>query len=167
MSTGMRSELLFSMEGIEAVPNSKDVASTACHSGMLAEMGLAKEAAARGFAVFFPVGHAHSADLVLWKPPARPISVQVKTATWRKGSFQFMACAPKPRPSKKPDNYGAWYSRYGKGDFDFLCAHLRERDEFVFYPIEDVAGKTTMRWRPGSGRPAGNWEDLNSIDNQP
>lgn len=147
------------MEGIEDLPRESGNLSETCHSGMMSEMIFATEAAKQGFGVFFPVGHSQKADLVVWKPPARPVTVQVKKATWQKGgAFKFMVGSGKPSCAANPNDYGKRYTPYQKGDFDVLCAHIAEHDTFAFYNLEDLAGKSSHRWRAGIGQRENNWD---------
>lgn len=153
--------LLFDMTEIEVMPEQSSM-STTCKSGMLAEMIFAIEAAKRGFTVFFPIGHSQKADLIIWKPPARPISVQIKKATYQKesGSWKFMVGSGKPSCAANPNNYGLRYTAYKKGDFDILCAYVEERGDFLFYTLCEIAGCSSRRWHPSSGFSANNWELL-------
>jgi hypothetical protein len=155
--------MLFSMIDIETLPEKTGNASKTCQSGQLAEMILAIEASKRGFSVFFPIGHSQKADLILWNPPDSPISIQVKKATWQKGgSFKFMIGSGKPSCAANPKLYGLRYTPYKKGDFDYLCAYIQERDSFIFYKLDEIAGKSSMRWNPESKTREGNWEALSA-----
>lgn len=153
--------LLFDMADIEVIPEQSNTSSN-CKSGMIAEMIFAIEAAKRGFTIFFPIGHSQKADLIAWKPPARPISVQIKKATYQKesGSWKFMVGSGKPSCAANPNNYGLRYTAYKKGDFDILCAYIEERGEFLFYTLCDIAGCSSRRWHPSTGFAANNWDIL-------
>lgn len=144
--------LLFSMKGIEKEPEEKDSRGSACHTGIIAEMRFGLKAAEEGFSVFFPMGHSHKADVIVWQPPAPPLTIQVKKAVyqWRTGTFKFPLCTINPRTGNA--------NLYGKGDFDFIAAYIEDRKTFAFYPIEELCGKTSHHW--GVGHREDNWDDL-------
>ena len=54
-----------------------------CDIGTISELQFMVEAAKNGFTVFTPIGHSQKADVVIWKKPNKPISVQIK-----KGLFE-------------------------------------------------------------------------------
>ena len=156
-----KESFLFSMQGIEKEKVFSNSLSPTCNTGTLAEMIVATEAMKRGYSVFFPVGHAHKADLILWRPPFSPVTVQVKKATWQKGgAFKFMIGSGKPSCAVSEKDYGLRYTPYKKGDFDVICAYIQERDDFVFYRLNEIAGKSSIRWRPDNGQRVNNWEDI-------
>lgn len=142
----MSEGLLFSMEGIEDLPRESGNLSETCHSGMISEIIFATEAAKQGFGVFFPVGHSHKADLVVWKPPARPVTVQVKKATWQKGD-----ASPIFRDMPAPDMARRALERCGELEkepfaLDSLSRYVRQcregfvPDEVKRYPFADEPG---------------------------
>lgn len=159
------SNFLFSMDGIEEIPEPSGHLSQSCFSGQFAEMQVAVKALKNGYSVFFPFGHSHKADLVVFKPPQRPITIQVKKATYQKAgdAFKFMVGSGKPSCAANPKNYGLRHTPYKKGDFDVLCAFIEELDKVVFYSLEDLCGATSKQWRPGNGYPSENWELLNTV----
>ena len=152
---------LFDLSEFEIIPEQSSGSAT-CKSGMMAEMIFAVEAAKRGFCVFFPIGHSQKADLIIWKPPSRPVSIQIKKATYQKdsGAYKFMIGSGKPSCAANPNDYGKRYTMYQKGDFDVLCAYVEERQDFLFYALSDIAGISSKRWHPASGMSANNWDLL-------
>jgi len=152
-------DYLFSMDGIQDAPLLSRIKSASCQTGLIAEMLLATEAASRGFCVFFPIGHSQKADLVIWRPPSSPITIQVKKATFQdSGSYKFMIGSGKPSCAGNSKDYGLRYTRYEKGDFDVLCAYILERNSFVFYYLDEIVGQSSMRWNPDGRQRENNWD---------
>jgi len=155
-------DYLFSMDGIQDAPLVSLTKSATCQSGMMAEMLLATEAASRGFCVFFPIGHSQKADLVIWKPPFAPITIQVKKATRQKKgkgqSYKFMVGSGRPSCAVNGKDYGLRYVPYMKGDFDVLCAYILERNSFLFYYLDEVVGRSCITWSPDGRQRENNWD---------
>ena len=152
-------DYLFSMDGIQDEPFLSQIKSASCQTGLMAEMLLATEAASKGFCVFFPIGHSQKADLVIWRPPFSPITIQVKKATHQdSGSYKFMIGSGKPSCARNSKDYGLRYTPYVKGDFDVLCAYILERNSFVFYYLDEIVGKSSMRWNPDGRQRENNWD---------
>lgn len=158
----MRSALLFDLDEFTVEERDQRRSST-CDAGTIAEMFVATEAAKNGFSVFFPIGHSQKADLIIWKPPIRPLTVQVKKATMQScGSYKFMLGSGKPSCAANPKDFGLRYTKYSENDFDLLCAVIVERNSVLVYDLKSIAGKSTMRWSPSNGIMENNW-DINSF----
>jgi hypothetical protein len=127
---------------------------TNCHTGAVSELLFCAQAGMRGWSVFTPVGHAHTVDVCLVKQGGRPIGVQVKTAGMnRPGEYHLQTGRGK--------NVGLTKKLpYVKGDFDVLAAWLPDVEEFVFWTLDDLAGRITVRYSPKRHRAPGNWELL-------
>jgi len=125
-----------------------------CQTGTIAELLFCAQAGMKGWDVFVPVGHAQAADVCLVKAPGRPVSVQVKTAGWDKkqNCYQINACKG-----------GAVKVAYRAGAFDVLAAWLPDREQFVFWTLEDIAGRLTVRYSPLRHRAPGNWHILQDV----
>jgi hypothetical protein len=137
--------------------------SSTCDSGTRAEMFVAMEAAKNGFSVFFPIGHSQKADLIIWKPPMRPLTVQVKKATIQEGgSYKFMIGSGKPSCAANPNDYGKRYTKYQEDDFDILCAVIIERNSVLIYDLKSIVGKSSIRWSPHRGIKENDW-NVNSL----
>ena len=125
-----------------------------CQTGTVAELLFCAQAGMRGFDVFVPVGHAQAADVCLVKAPGRPVSVQVKTAWWDKQKNCYRVNSSKGTTAKVP---------YSAGAFDVLAAWLPDKEQFVFWTLEDIAGRVHVRYSPLRHRAPGNWQLLDAV----
>jgi hypothetical protein len=132
-----------------------------CVTGDLSEAIFAVEGIRRGYTVYTPsVGHSHPADAIIVKPPCRPISVQLKTATVvknRNRSYSVMVCRGK----------GSGKVSYQLGDFDILAAWLPDIQQFVFWHFEEIATRKKINYSPLRHRAPGNWEVFAPCDISP
>jgi hypothetical protein len=126
----------------------------ACQKGAVVEMFFYAEAGKKGWDVYVPLGHSHAADVIIFKPPASPVSVQIKTATYN--------------PQK--DSYGVMASRglgprvaYCAGDFDILAAWLPQEEKFVLWRFDEIRERKKIYYTPRLHRQPDNWELLESV----
>ncbi len=154
------------MSEVDALFDDGEKSPSSCNIGLGAEVAFASKAISMGFTVFMPFGHSQKADLVIWKPPSRAITVQVKKATYQKdgGNFKFMIGSGKPSCASNPLDYGLRYTPYQRGDFDVMAVYMAERQSFVIYKLEDIVGKSSMRWTAGRNS-ENNWDVLDIISN--
>ena len=127
---------------------------TNCQKGAYAEMLFCAQAGFRGWEVYMPIGHAQTADVCIFKPPGRPISVQVKMATWdeHKGSYIFTSSRGK---SSK--------IAYEAGDFDVIAAWLPDLEQFVLWRFDEIRERKRIRYSPKRHRQPGNWQLLEQL----
>jgi hypothetical protein len=52
---------------------------------------------------------------------------------------------------------------YQSGDFDVLAAYLPDRNQFVFWTLDDLQGRKKLRYDPTRHRQPGNWELLHAV----
>lgn len=125
-------------------------------SGSYSEAVFASEAVKRGWYVYTTsVGHSEPADAIIFRPPDRPILIQIKTAasrTDRKNAYHIYTGR-------------GWRSKeaYRKGDFDVLAAWIPDKEEFVFWPFADIRGRVKVTYYTTSGLRLGNWEILDEF----
>ena len=136
---------------------------TMIKAGLIGELKLALEATSRDWQVFLPNTHHTKVDMILMKPPGRPITVQVKkgclqrqakphhAASWK---VLIGSCKSSSTTSKAPR-----LNRYQVGDFDIMAVYIAELDVFAFYKLADIAGRSSMRWNERRSR-RNNWELL-------
>ena len=119
--------------------------------GSLAESKFSTEAIARGYVSWWPVGHCQKADVCVWKPPYRPVTVQVKHAQWKGDCWQVYVAAKRggralasaSRNGRELDKY----NRYQVGDFDVLAMFVPSANSFKFFWLPDVADKLCVQVR--------------------
>lgn len=132
-----------------------------CNTGDLSESIFAVEGIRRGYTVYTPnVGHSHPADAIVVKPPGRPISVQLKTATIDKGrnqSYSVQVCRGR----------GLTKMPYQLGDFDILAAWLPDIQLFVFWHFAEIAARKKICYSPLRHRTPDNWEVFAPCDISP
>lgn len=132
-----------------------------CKTGDLSESIFVTESIRRGYSVYTPnFGHSHSADVMVVKPPCRPIAMQLKTATLskkRSRDYGIMACRGR----------GLARVPYRLGDFDFLAAWLPDIEKFVFWHLTEIVSRKKINYSPLRHRAPGNWELLTLGDFSP
>ena len=134
---------------------------TNAKTGTISEIMFIAEAAKSGFDVFMPIGHSQKADCVIWKSPAKPISVQVKKGVARTAnSWQISTSSKKPSCQANPNEKGSLYTNYNEGDFDIIAAHIAEQNCWALYRLKDICGHSSINW---TGSPRNNFELLNYI----
>ena len=70
----------------------------ACKTGDISESIFATQALRRGWWVYTSNGHARPADAIVVRPPMRPVSIQIKTASVypdREDTYGVMVCRGK------------------------------------------------------------------------
>ena len=124
-----------------------------CATGTSHELIFCAEASQRGWKIYMPMGHAQTIDVMIAKPQAKPISIQIKTATY----------------DKHLDRYGVMTSRgtskscYEVGDFDILAAWIPDLKEFVFWRFDEIAERKKISYTPRIHRQPGNWDLLDDL----
>lgn len=155
---------LFDLAEYDAPREQSDVLQT-CDTGSIAELEFLPRAKRNGWHVYSPHGHSTPADVILFRPPAKPVSVQIKKGVFQKeqGKWKIMVGSGKPSCASNPKDYGARYTRYQRGDFDVLAMYINEHDCFAFWPLSDLveSGLSAISWRVGDR--CDNWEIFNSF----
>ena len=126
-------------------------ASANCEKGTHAELLFCAEAGARGWQVLIPMGHNSTVDVWIFRPPGRPVSVQVKRAYLDRDG-DYGVCLARGSVQRAP---------YQAGDFDVLAAYLPDLNEFVLWRFSDINERKKIRYSPKRHRQPGNWELLN------
>lgn len=138
---------------VEFLPPTDRVMS-ACRKGELSETLLIAGALVHGWEIFTPFGHAQTADLVLVRLGSRPLTVQIKTASRSpRGDYTLNVRRGK----------GTTVRPYAHGDFDILAAYLPDRNQFVFWTLNDIRSRLTVRYHPDKHRSPGNWHLLDEV----
>ena len=136
-----------------------------CDSGSIAELEFLPRARRAGWHVYSPHGHSTPADVILFRPPHRPISVQIKKGVYQKDSskWKVMVGSGKPTCAANPNDYGKRYSLYERGDFDVLAMYVDEQDCFTFWTLDELVerGISAISWRIGNR--ADNWDIFDSF----
>jgi hypothetical protein len=150
---------LFDLTEYDAPRDGSDVLET-CDTGSIAELEFLPRAKRNGWHVYSPHGHSTPADVILFRPPAKPVSVQIKKGVFQKdqGKWKIMVGSGKPSCAANPKDYGARYTRYQRGDFDVLAMYVDEHDCFVFWSLDQLVerGLSAISWRVGDR--ADNWD---------
>ena len=124
-----------------------------CDKGTHAELLFCAEAGARGWQALIPMGHVSTVDVWIFRPPGRPLSVQVKRATPdRQGDYRVSLA--RGRFDRKT---------YQAGDFDVLAAYLPDLHQFVLWRFDDIGGRKKIRYSPKRHRQPDNWGLLNDV----
>lgn len=125
-------------------------------SGSYSEAVFASEAVKRGWYVYTTsVGHSEPADAIIFRPPERPILIQIKTATRRVDRKNaYCIYTGRGRGSKEA---------YKKGDFDVLAAWIPDQEKFIFWSFADIRGRVKITYYGSSTRQPGNWEVLDDV----
>jgi hypothetical protein len=127
---------------------------SACRKGEISEQLFAVAAMVRDFEIFAPRGHSQTADFCIIKSGQSPLMVQVKTAYFDTARGEYAVNVARGRSSN---------TAYRQGDFDILAAYLPERNEFVFWTLEDLKGRKKVRYSPERHRKPSNWELLDDV----
>lgn len=126
---------------------------SACRKGELAETLFVAGAMVHDWNVFLPIGHAQTADVCL-VGTSGVLRVQVKTAQREQGKGDYRVNIGRGHEGK---------SAYTAGDFDVLAAYLVDRNQFVFWTLEDLNGRVRLRYSPDRHRAPGNWHLLDEV----
>jgi hypothetical protein len=127
---------------------------TNCQKGAYAEMLFCAQVGFRGWEIYMPIGHAQTADVCIFKPPCRPVTVQVKTASidHERGGYGVMASRGKRAKTA-----------YAVGDFDILAAWLPDIEEFVLWRFDEICERKRIRYSPKRHRAPSNWQLLEEL----
>lgn len=120
-----------------------------CRIGLLAEIKFCEKAIQAGYDTFIPLGHSQKIDLIICKPSERPISIQIKKAR-QVSPDRWRICTKSG--NKYSANKGVTYCKYKAGDFDVLAAYIAELDQWSLWWLDEVDGKSSIRWNPANGR---------------
>lgn len=124
-----------------------------CEKGTHAELLFCAEAGARGWHVLVPMGHSSTVDVWIFKPPGRPVSVQVKRA-WADRGGDYNITMARGSVLREP---------YRAGDFDVLAGYIPDINEFVLWKFSDIADRKKLRYSPRRHRMYGNWQLLDDV----
>ena len=117
------------------------------NDGAMEEISFAKEAKARGYVIWLPWGHSQKADVCIWRPPQRPVTVQVKRGFDTGSSHAVHVGAARAGRSKKLRRAAGLpadpYRKYKTGDFDVLAMYVPPADAFYFWRLEDICGQNS------------------------
>lgn len=127
---------------------------TSCQKGAYAEMLFCAQVGYRGWEVYMPIGHAQTADVCIFKPPGRAITVQVKSASWDAAQQSYGVNSSRGKSSK---------IAYAAGDFDILAAWLPDLEEFVLWRFDEICDRKRIRYSPKRHRAPGNWQLLEEL----
>jgi hypothetical protein len=127
---------------------------THCAKGTSAEVRFIFDADERGWKVYVPLGHAHAADLIILRPPKRPVTVQVKTATYNPHRNNYGVMTSRGKKTKKA---------YARGDFQILAAWLPDRKQFVFWRFDEIKKRKKINYTPRLHRQPDNWDLLETV----
>ena len=121
------------------------------NDGSYEELCFLTAARQRGYVTLVPIGHSQKADASVWLPPHRPITVQVKRASFQGGSWRVDvasrrsgASVIKRRNRSQPIRK---YSRYQLGDFDVLAGYVPPANAFKFWALSEVVGQLHVNFR--------------------
>jgi hypothetical protein len=139
-----------------------------CDLGTVAELEFLTQAKRRGWNVFVPIGHATPADAVIFAPPSRPISVQIKKGMSRGAGRGYKAMVGSGRSLRamKHSLEFSKFRRYEARSFDVLAMYVEDVQGFVFWTLQELLqrGKTWAMWTPG--KPCHNWEIFEQFCNE-
>jgi hypothetical protein len=124
--------------------------------GNHAELLFCAEAGARGYGIYAPWGGDQKVDVCLSNPKGGYIGVQVKRA-----------CLSTTNPGLYKINTASRSSGLYDGNaFDVLAAYLPDRNEFVFWHIEEIRQYGQISYSPKKHRQPGNWQLLEELVTQ-
>ena len=115
------------------------------NDGSYEDLCMLTAARQRGYSTWVPIGHSQKADVTLWRPPYRPITVQVKRGRFQKNSWAAHVSASRGGASvakaKKDGRPLDKYQRYQVGDFDVLAVYVPPANAFRFYALKAIVGQ--------------------------
>lgn len=121
------------------------------NDGSYEELCMLTAAREQGYVTWVPIGHSQKADVSIWQPPYRPITVQVKRAQFNQGSWKVhvAACRGGKTLAKAREDGRELdkYQRYKIGDFDVLAAFVPPAKAFRFFALKDVADQGSVTFR--------------------
>jgi hypothetical protein len=161
---------LFDVGEFEASPDVNEDAPRNCESGSIAEAEFLVRAQRNGWHCYIPFGHATTADVILFRPFGRPVTVQIKKGVYQdkgSGSWKIMAGAGKPSCAVNPKDYGKRYRVYQRGEFDVLAMWVQEKECLVFWTLNELIerGVSCVRWYAGNA--CNNWQVVDEMAERP
>jgi hypothetical protein len=161
---------LFDVGEFESSPDVSDDAPRNCESGSIAEAEFLVRAQRNGWHCYIPFGHATTADVILFRPFGRPVTVQIKKGVYQdrgSGSWKIMAGAGKPSCAVNPKDYGKRYRVYQRGEFDVLAMWVQEKECLVFWTLNELIerGVSCVRWYTGNA--CNNWQVVDEMAERP
>ena len=115
------------------------------NDGSFEEICLLKAARERGFVTWMPIGHSQKADVIIWMPPHKPLTVQVKKAQWHQKTWRAVVGAARGGKDRRRDADAGRpvdkYRLYQPGDFDILAVYIPPADAFRFWSLASIAGQ--------------------------
>jgi hypothetical protein len=137
-------EYLFDVKGV-TVPKQPIDYSALGNDGSFEEICLLKAARERGFVTWMPIGHSQKADAIIWMPPHKPLTVQVKRGQWKNNAWcAVVGAARGGKERRKAADDGRVFDKYRlyeAGDFDVLALYVPPADAFRFWLLNDIAGR--------------------------
>jgi hypothetical protein len=163
-------QFLFAIGDYEQLPEVDASVSRNCESGSIAEAEFLVRAQRNGWHCYVPFGHATKADVIVFRPFGRPVTVQIKKGVYQdrgSGSWKIMAGAGKPSCAVNPKDYGKRYTLYQRGEFDVLAMWVQEKECFVFWTLDELVerGVSCVRWYAGNA--CNNWQVLDGLAERP
>jgi hypothetical protein len=163
-------QFLFAIGDYEVAPEVDTSAPRNCESGSIAEAEFLVRAQRNGWHCYVPFGHATKADVIVFRPFGRPVTVQVKKGVYQdrgSGSWKIMAGAGKPSCAVNPKDYGKRYTLYQRGEFDVLAMWVQEKECFVFWTLDELVerGVSCVRWYAGNA--SNNWQVIDELAERP
>jgi hypothetical protein len=135
-------EYLFNVKGV-TVPAVAPAYDPLGNDGSYEELCMLTAARERGYVTWVPIGHSQKADVSIWLPPYRPITIQVKRARFAHDGWRALVAARRGGKdiarAKDAGRSLDKYNRYKVGDFDVLAAYVPPARAFRFYALKDVA----------------------------
>jgi hypothetical protein len=121
------------------------------NDGSYEELCMLTAAREQGYVTWVPIGHSQKADVIIWRPPYRPVTVQVKRAQFHKGRWRVNVSASRGgammAKAKHDGRELDKYQRYKIGDFDVLAAFVPPARAFRFYALKGVADQGSVSFR--------------------
>ena len=132
----------------------------ATKQGTFGELVFAVQAFKNDYSIWNPLGHAHKADIIIWRPPQRPVSVQVKTLSLHGSNWQGHLGSV---PAGGFSNENCTCTKYQVGEVDVLAFYLPPRERFALYHVSETQNMAarTITWREGDR--LDNWHLLEEI----
>ena len=125
------------------------------HDGSFEESIFVSHAARRDYSVFLPFGHSQKADVVIWEPPYRPLTIQVKRGRMASGvTWSCNVSSARGGKSKRARRESGLpadaYRQYREGDFDILAMFHPPTEGFYFWKLRDVCRQLTVTMPPAA-----------------
>lgn len=140
-------EYLFDVKEV-TVPAVGSVYDPLGNDGAYEELCFLTAARGQGYTTWVPIGHSQKADVIIWRAPSSPITVQVKRGHFDRGAWRVHVAASRgsdcvARRKAKGLPTQKWI-RYQRGDFDVLAVYVPPANAFRFYTLTDVADRNHL-----------------------